>query len=378
MGQHSPPQDPDEWLKDALDMPFFMQNLNYSRENTALQALAALQHEGSPSEVAANFKLHADECFRAKKYSDAARYYIRALHTSSCIVFRRACLLNQAACHLALGNNRLALGCCQQVLDCHPNDAKALYRAAKACFMLDRLEECLQYIARCISVYPVQPSPASSSDTRIHGQTDEYTQNTQKNADIQGNACIHSDSVSETLRALEELQARARQRIAYLEQRAADACAREQLAQRKKDTLIHALKTRGIRVRDSGDAPPDAEMRLDASLDAASTLLFPMAVAYPLARVSDFITEVAETCTLSEVLNYVLGSKPEWDQAGEYRADSVSVCMEAETGVVRIHRDTRVIDAVRICGAELLDGVVRILVLPTGRIAEWLETSGRH
>lgn len=242
MGQHSPPQDPDEWLKDALDMPFFMQNLNYSRENTALQALAALQHEGSPSEVAANFKLHADECFRAKKYSDAARYYIRALHTSSCIVFRRACLLNQAACHLALGNNRLALGCCQQVLDCHPNDAKALYRAAKACFMLDRLEECLQYIARCISVYPVQPSPASSSDTRIHGQTDEYTQNTQKNADIQGNACIHSDSVSETLRALEELQARARQRIVYLEQRAADACAREQLAQRKKDTLIHALK----------------------------------------------------------------------------------------------------------------------------------------
>ncbi|KAG5519846.1 hypothetical protein PMAC_000121 [Pneumocystis sp. 'macacae'] len=339
MDHRAPSLSPDEWLADALNTPFFMQG-PASSENTALAALAALQHEGAPSDVAANFKFHGDECFRAKKYADAAQYYVRALRVPPPHCLRRLCLLNLAACDLAAGNSRRALCCCRQVLDDNPDDAKALYRAAKACLMLDRPDECLQHAARCVSV------------------------------------CSSAPQAADTLAALAELQTRAHQRAAALAQRAADAHARELQARREEAALGDALRARRIRVCRSADGVPDAVLRLDEPLNPASTLLFPVAVAYPLARVSDFVAQVAETATLGELLVCVLGSTRDWDRGGEYRADRVSVCMETRGGVVGFGQEECVGEAVRRSGTELVDGIVRVLVLPTARVGEWVRSSG--
>ena len=48
-------------------------------ENIAVEALKALAYEGSPVEVANNFREHGNECFRDRKWIDARQFYTDAL-----------------------------------------------------------------------------------------------------------------------------------------------------------------------------------------------------------------------------------------------------------------------------------------------------------
>ena len=49
------------------------------KENVAVEALRALAYEGSPVEVATNFREHGNECFRDRKWIDAREFYTNAL-----------------------------------------------------------------------------------------------------------------------------------------------------------------------------------------------------------------------------------------------------------------------------------------------------------
>jgi len=84
--------------------PLFMHTLDQSdTENIELEALKALAYEGTPLEIAKNFKTQGNEAFREHRYRDALGFYSNGLSAKSGDVeLERTLLLNRAAANLEL------------------------------------------------------------------------------------------------------------------------------------------------------------------------------------------------------------------------------------------------------------------------------------
>src|SRR5271169_1174526 len=84
--------------------PLFMHNLDQSdTENVELEALKALAYEGTPLEIAKNFKEQGNEAFRERRYRDALGFYSNGISAESGDVeLERTLLLNRAAANLEL------------------------------------------------------------------------------------------------------------------------------------------------------------------------------------------------------------------------------------------------------------------------------------
>ena len=98
-------QSRDDFFRDMDRHPMFMKDLNVadSSDNTELEALKALAYEGTPREIALNFKELGNEAFREKKYRDALEFYAKGLGAKSGEVDIETSLhLNRAAVNLAL------------------------------------------------------------------------------------------------------------------------------------------------------------------------------------------------------------------------------------------------------------------------------------
>jgi hypothetical protein len=92
------------FLKEMSLHPLFMQTLNPADENVELEALQALAYEGTPLEIATNFKVQGNEAFREKRVRDALEFYTKGIRAGSKDdVLDRTLLLNWATCHLELG-----------------------------------------------------------------------------------------------------------------------------------------------------------------------------------------------------------------------------------------------------------------------------------
>lgn len=95
----------DEFLKEMERHPLFMRTLNPAdtSENLELEALQALAYEGTPLEIAKNFKEQGNEAFREKRYRDALEFYTKGI-SSKCEDFEleSTLLLNRAAANLEL------------------------------------------------------------------------------------------------------------------------------------------------------------------------------------------------------------------------------------------------------------------------------------
>ena len=171
----------DTFLEEMDQIPLFMRNLNGDMEdNVAIQALQALVYDGTPEgrrnnclfliriENAQNFKNQGNECFKEKKWKDAAAYYTQALN-EKCgdQALNVACLTNRAAANLELGNEvsfkkadlrhagnyRMVLTDCAAALRLEPSCIKALYRSAKACRLLEKYEDAIDACLRGIEVF---------------------------------------------------------------------------------------------------------------------------------------------------------------------------------------------------------------------------------
>ncbi|QSL65205.1 hypothetical protein MERGE_002512 [Pneumocystis wakefieldiae] len=324
-------QTPEEWLKEAQELPFFMNNYDKTKDNAAIDAIAALQYDGEPQEIAENFKYHGNECYKAKKYHDAIEYYTKALKTKAGNVIEISCLLNRAACHMELKNYRQVLNNCYEVLKKDPNNTKALYRSAKSCFFLDRLDESLDHINHCL---------------RTNYNNDAFN----------------------------SLKQQVLGRKKYLEKKFKEEYERKHISFMKKMTLQKALKERGIITRSSPIEPDmgDVELRLSSPLDITSTLLFPVTFLYPLVLQSDFITQVAETSTIQEQLDLVLSSRPQWDKNNEYSPSNVEVCIETIGEIIKVKKNAQLLDILA-NKVEVLDGIVRLLILPKNKIDLWID-----
>ena len=86
--------------------PLFMHTLDQSsdsEDNIELEALKALAYEGTPLEIAQNFKTQGNEAFHEHRYRDALKFYTNGI-SAKCddIEIDRTLLLNRAAVNLEL------------------------------------------------------------------------------------------------------------------------------------------------------------------------------------------------------------------------------------------------------------------------------------
>jgi tetratricopeptide (TPR) repeat protein len=351
----------DQILSDLNKVPLFMTELE--ENNTDLEALKALAYEGTPLEVATSFKERGNESFSEKGFKDAKEFYTKAINILLIEVRKRqkltledkengkweeadkeevkkevgvleACLVNRAACHLSLKNYRSCTLDCASALRINPKNIKAYYRSSRALLSLDKILEADYSCARGLSLDP-------------------------SNKSLQ--------AVAKEIVKKNEIVA-AKKRI-ELE--------REQRRVLENQTLKAALKARGIKTRTSPQ-PPEMEgakiQLVPDPVDPTSTLSFPAVLLYPLKLESDCIKAFNEMETLGYHLGYILPSLP-WDEEGLYKSVSGVECfMETRKGgLVKVGRKVSLLKVLSEADVEVLDGCVRVFVLPKGGSEEWVK-----
>lgn len=221
---------------------------------------------------------------------------------------------------------------CAATLRLNPRNVKAYYRSAQALLALDRVTEA-------------------------------------------EDACVHGLNVEPSNSALRSVQSKVEGRKSTLDRIAKSRRDREERAKKEERVLTAALRARGIRTR-STEQPPemeDAAIRLTPDqVSPNSTLTFPVVLLYPLHLQSDFIKAFSETDTLASHLDYILPLP--WDEQHDYTMDEVEGYMETNSGgMVKVGRNVSLLKILGSGKVEVIDGIVRINVVPKGRATEWIE-----
>lgn len=345
--------------------PLFMTELE---ENENIAALQALSYEGTALENAADFKERGNECFRVRGYVDAKEFYGKGIAVlageerkrargeatagpdgtpdSADEVGRQRGMLealyaNRAACHLALDNFRSCWLDGAAALRLNPRNAKACYRSARALLAVDRVAEAAEACARGLAAV---------------GEAETDT------------APLH--------RLAADVEARAR----VLDARAAERAARAARDARAACLLTAALAARGVATRATGEAAPGmlgdgARVALVPDPDdPRSALCFPVLLLYPLRLESDLVQAFCETDSLDHHLARVL--PPPWDDAAapQYPGPAAVACyLETRAGgLLRVGRRAPLLRVLATGKVELVDGLLRIFVLPAARADDWV------
>ncbi|KAF2083415.1 TPR-like protein, partial [Saccharata proteae CBS 121410] len=357
----------DELFAELNRTPLFMTTIDESDgsggQNTELEALKALAWEGTKSEVAANFREQGNECAKAKQWPDAREFYTKALTAlrgparpkpegeeeeevemdlgENQVVdleeeekkekaIEEASLVNRALCNLEMKNYRSCNADCAAVLTLNPKNIKAYYRSALACLSLDKIPEARDSCTRGLALDP-NNAPLKALSTKID---------------------MRAKLLAETERKRKE---------------------REERKRKEEATLEFALKARNVVVRKTDEPPQteDAVVGLADPLDPASTLSFPVILLYPLHAQSDFIKAFAETETLGQHLEYIFPLP--WDEEEEYRAGDVECYLEtAKGGLVKVGKKVLLGKLLEGGKVEVVDGLVRVSVVPSKRREEWI------
>ncbi|EJU00889.1 TPR-like protein [Dacryopinax primogenitus] len=350
-------------------MPLFMkslpseQNDSVSDEpNVALEALQSLVYEGTPDEIAQNFKDQGNEYFRGRRWREAASFYSQGVDAKpEDAKLRESLLLNRAACNLELQNYQKVLADTSAVLSLNTRAGKAFFRAGVALTKLSRYDESIDALERCAAL---QPDDAGVKKARAEARRGKET---------------------------EERKAREK---------------REKEALRQ--AVESALQARAIvPVTTQSPPPQEAYPSFDpSSLSspssssesftpplATTSLLIPVLLLYPLQAQTDFLTGFPESATFAEQITPVLEPTPPWDTQGEYTPGSVSLYVVTMRGrVLKLGLGRRLVDvwpaaAGSAKGAKageaqaeggdgilLRDGWVEVYVLPRGeQERKWVE-----
>ncbi|EER44371.1 TPR domain-containing protein [Histoplasma capsulatum H143] len=333
--------------------PLFMTDLSKAtdgdEENIGLEAMRALQYEGTRAEVAQGFRESGNEVTRQKKWADGKEFYTKAIAVltgdnkweessdpeGDRIKEREiaeACYTNRALCNLELKNYRSTTLDCASALKLNPKNVKAYYRSTCALFALDKIPQAEDTCARGLALDPPN-KPLQTMSAKISARKS----------------------------ALEEIAAKRR--------------AEEERARKEKLLLNSALRAREIRVRNS-DQPPeleDAAIHLSPDpLSPKSTLIFPTVFLYPMEAQSDFVKAFAETETISDQLSYIFPLP--WDSRQEYKLESVECFMEtAAGGLIKVGKKMPLLKILAGGKVEVVDGLVKINIVPTGKSKQWIE-----
>lgn len=208
---------------------------------------------------------------------------------------------------------------------------KAWYRAASACLALDKVEEAIDAAKSGLGFEP-------------------------KNA------------------ALKTLLDKALKRKDHLAELERIRTEREEKKRKEEATIKLALKQRNIPTRTTSRPPemPEAAISLEDPLDSSSTLSFPTMFLYPAHAQTDFIKAFREDESLNDHLSYILPLP--WDETGEYSMEGVECYIETiEGGLVKAGKKLAVVKLLSSGKVEVVDGLVRVNILPKSRVAQWIE-----
>ncbi|KAJ1985988.1 HSP70/90 co-chaperone [Dimargaris cristalligena] len=287
----------DDFLAEMLRSPLFMKevpedmNVDDAEENPTMAALQSLAFEGSPTEIATNFKNQGNDCFREGKrgYRDAIKYYTKAI-AQDCEdrELTATCYTNRAAVNLELQNYRRVLNDCHAALEINPRNVKALFRSARACRALGKYEEALEC---CLWALKMEPN--------------------------------NSAVLKEQKLATEE-----RDRVVAKAHQKAD----EEAQQTKYDAMLsEALKIRKIKM--AGSSPSshvwqnetEHRVRLDQT---TGHLLWPVFFLYPEFKETDFVEAFDELDTFQDHLDTILEHPAPWDPKHQYSPTNVELYFE--------------------------------------------------
>ena len=337
---------------------------------------------------------------RAKRWRDGREYYTKALESlkspsqkssenvrpqkadedeKRIQAIEEACYSNRALCNLSL---RRSL----QSLNTSPSTLSSKDTTNPSQSLLENYRSTLNDTASVLRINPTSIKALYRSASALFSLGDLYLP-------LAIDACekgLAIDAKEPSLLALREKITSAMARHDEKNQMAVERLSRQTA---EKETLQLALKQRGISVRTSKgakDQQPDLEdavVKLEDPMTADSTLSFPLLVLFPLAAQSDFIKSVKEDDVLGAVLDMVL--PPPWDVDEGLYASARDVEVYAEKGFIgsdghRKGKDETKRGLLKIgrkmglgkvlgAGVDIVDGLVKVYVLPKSKAAGWVE-----
>lgn len=214
----------------------------------------------------------------------------------------------------------------------NPQNVKAWYRSACACLALDKLPEANDACARGLEVDPSNKPLAALSEKIV-------------------------------------------KRAAHVAEAERQKREREERKRREQNTLQHALQARNIVTRTTEKAPEmeDAAIALTDPLDAASTLTLPVMLLYPLHGQTDLIKAFAEDESVGQHLTYIMPLP--WDEEHEYTPEGVECYIETIAGgLIKAGKKMALLRILASGKVEIVDGLLRIHVLPKDKAAAWIES----
>ncbi|KAF8211486.1 hypothetical protein K438DRAFT_1569148 [Mycena galopus ATCC 62051] len=337
----------EEKLKEFDSIPLFMKSLpEEETDDPTISALQALAHEGSPDEVAKNFKEQGNDYFKGKRYREAQGFYTQGIDAKPTdVVLQEALLCNRAACNLELKNNGSVLRDCSKALTLNPKSSKAFYRSALALIALERADEALDCCDRCLT-FDLDNKGVQTA--RLRAQQ------------------LKSDLEKKANKKLEELQ------------KVKEAKYKMNVAFRERNLIAIPNK--------AGSQNP-YEPHFDPDDPTESTLIIPVFFLYPQHATSDVITEFAEDTAFAAHLSNMFPPQappPNWDTKGEYvEGKLVIYAMTHRKRLLKVGKKMTLRDVCTAAkgkegeprdGLEVKDGCLTFAVLPKGDVEKkWVE-----
>ncbi|KAG6840808.1 hypothetical protein C0991_004163 [Blastosporella zonata] len=345
--QPAPKKNLEEVMAAFDSTPLFMKSMPADdTEDTTLAALQSLVHDGTPDEVALNFKEQGNEYFQGKRYREAMGFYTQGVDAKPAdTVLLEALLCNRAACNLELKNYGSVLRDCSTALTINARSSKALYRSASALMALDRTEEALDCCDRCLAF----------------------------------------DADNKGVLQLRERATKAKAEKEKREKEKAERLRKEQEAQR---LMAIAFRERNLIVLPKADGSSNPyEPHFDPDDPTGSTLVLPVFFLYPQHATSDVISEFVEDVPFAAHLEGMFPPQapaPDWDKRGEYiNGQMVVYAMTHRKRLLKVGKKMTLRDVCRASkgkegekrdGLELKDGCLTFVVLPKGEVeTKWID-----
>ncbi|KAJ5679891.1 Tetratricopeptide-like helical [Penicillium macrosclerotiorum] len=343
----------EELLNMMNKTPLFMTDIenagDENGENVLLDALHAMQNEGTRAEVAQSFKEQGNEAVQEKRWIDAKEMYTKSiaviyakedkwdkpenLQVEQKLLRQMEELshINRALCNLELGNYRSCTLDCAAVIKLNPKNVKAYYRSSMALLKLDKVIEAEDCVSRGLAI----------------------------------------DSEN---KALQTASSKISERKAQVQRVAAKKKAEEELARKQNLVLSTALRARQIRTRKT-DQPPemeDAKISLVPDpLSPESTVQFPAVLLYPMDAQSDFIKSFSEMHTIEDHLDYIFPLP--WDTKNEYSTKNVECFMSTVSGgLIKAGKRLPLLQILSGGKVEVVDELVRIFVVPISKTGAFI------
>lgn len=335
----------DEVIQEINRLPFFMTELDETDgdggENANLEALKSLAYDGEPDEIATNFKNQGNECYKAKKYKDAIKFYTQGLEIEHGVDSLNAALYsNRAACNLELKNYRSCIEDCKKVLLLDEKNIKAIFRSGKALFAVERYDEAKEILKYGLTV---------------DGQNKQMQ-------DLLAQVLSKENKV--------KLAKQARER-------------EQELAEMRKSILSNAIKLRHIEIIKTVNPPEmleQADIKLEDDKDFESQLIFPAFVMYPTVDELDFVAQVSELTTPEELIGVVMNKPNEWYEKPGHEnllPKNLQCFMETVSGgLVKVGKKAHINGALMSdkAKAPLFDNSLRVYLVPKQESQEWVST----